>query len=111
MRDFAQALRALVAWLLARRPATRRNVAILVLGLLFIPVWQYRLTKPDVTHSPAYGTTASTGVHSEPKFFFFLKHLDLYPLMTVRRTSASTRASRSGRAIAGARISITWIGS
>lgn len=92
MRGIFGAVRPLVARLLAPRPSARRSLVVLLLALVVIPLWQYRLTKPDVTHLPAYATRASTGVHSEPKFFFFLKHLGLYPLMTVAPVASDTKA-------------------
>jgi hypothetical protein len=65
-----------------RRPRAKRSLIVLFVALLVIPTWQRRLLSPESVHTDAFATFASTGVHSEPKFFFFLRHLGLYPLMT-----------------------------
>jgi hypothetical protein len=76
------ALRTLLMRVLdATRPRSR-SVLVLVAALVVIPVWQHRFIAPDIALPNTYANFAGTGIHGEQKFFFFLYHLGIFPLMT-----------------------------
>jgi hypothetical protein len=91
-----------LAWLFEAPPAwprprrrrgarAKRSLLVLCAALLLIPMWQRRLLGPETQLTNAFTAFASTGVHGEPQFFFFLRHLGLYPLMTVAPILADTK--------------------
>jgi hypothetical protein len=86
MTDAIELVRSLLARLFA--PTSRRTkprwpeLLVLTLGLVLIPAWQSRLTGPELVAPPTYANAAATGIHYEPRFFFFLYHLGILPLVT-----------------------------
>jgi hypothetical protein len=85
------ALRRAVARRLDRTRTRKRSIILLVAALAVIPVWQNQFTTKDILLHATYSNTAPTGLHAEQKFFFFLYHLGLYPLMTTTHISADTK--------------------
>jgi hypothetical protein len=56
---------------------------VLLLGLLWgIVSWQRGFLEPTSKVDANYTVTASTGINREQKFFFFLYHLNLFPIGT-----------------------------
>src|SRR5579863_9403283 len=83
-----------------RRPRGRRSVAVLALAWGLICIWQagfrpHVLPADDLEITSKYAVTASTGVHGEPHFFFFLYRLGLYPLSTQHPLLVDTDAEAS----------------
>jgi hypothetical protein len=58
--------------------------------LAFVAQWQHRFLKPDAVIDHTYRVTASTGINREQKFFFYLYHLNLFPLATDATIKADT---------------------
>ena len=73
---FPRALRA--ACIHAVRPRGRRRLIVLLAGLVAIALWQtsFRNAKLD----PTWRLTASSGLHEEHRFVYFLRHLGLFPV-------------------------------
>ncbi|MDP3277160.1 MAG: hypothetical protein Q8Q09_18355 [Deltaproteobacteria bacterium] len=69
-----------------------RSPWVLLLGLLTILSWQAGISKSSVHREETYRVTASTGVHDESRFFFFLYHLGIYPLLTTTPVRNESRA-------------------
>lgn len=78
--------------LFAREGRTRRSPLVLVLGLLLIFSWQRTVSDRANPIDDSWRITASQGVHFEVRFFFFLRHLGIYPLSTMQTPRADTRA-------------------
>ncbi len=70
----------------------RRSRWVLVLGLLLIVSWQRGMMNAPTHRDDTMKLTASTGVHDEPRFFFFLYHLGIYPLFTTSQLREDSRA-------------------
>jgi hypothetical protein len=76
---------------LVRRRHGRRWV-ILFVGLLLIATWQRMFARmPPSAFDPSHRVTASVGVQAEPKFFFFLYHLGLYPVAPISEPKLDSR--------------------
>lgn len=60
----------------------KRRVWVLVVGLLAIVGWQATFGRASAKLDHTYHVFASTGVHDEQHYFFYLYHLGLYPLAT-----------------------------
>jgi hypothetical protein len=59
-----------------------RRALVLLFALVALVVWQRTFLQPDTRIASGYVVTASTGINLERKFFFFLYHLDLFPVAT-----------------------------
>ncbi len=64
---------------LVTAPALLRLVVLFVL-LFGIAKWQRAFAAEDSKVLPGHGVTASTGLNEDKRFFFFLYHLNLYPI-------------------------------
>ena len=62
----------------------------LALALVVLVAWQFSFSVPGATDS-TFRVWASTGLHANGKFVFFLRHLNLYPLATRAPIRADTR--------------------
>jgi hypothetical protein len=69
-----------------------RRIIVLLAGLTFLVAWQSSFMRADAKIDPTYHVWASTGVHWEPQFFFFLYHLGITPLKTDAPIRADTRS-------------------
>jgi hypothetical protein len=76
----------------AHEGRTRRSPWVLVVGLAAIFLWQRGLANTPKHFDDTYTVTASAGLHAESRFFFFLRHLGVYPLATIETQRADTRA-------------------
>jgi hypothetical protein len=77
----------------ALRRLRSRKVTVLVAGLLVIAGWQASFASlPPSSFDTSRRVTASVGIQTEPRFFFFLYHLGLYPIATIRPPKVDTRA-------------------
>jgi hypothetical protein len=77
-----------------RDPRTRRmlvRVVILVVGILAIARWQYRFLTPGAVIPTGPTVTASSGINRERQFFYFLYHLDLFPIASDAPAAEDTR--------------------
>ena len=63
-------------------PATLTRLVVLLVLLFGIAKWQRAFTEDDSKVAPGHGVTASTGLNEDKHFFFFLYHLNLYPIAT-----------------------------
>ncbi|MBX3191930.1 MAG: hypothetical protein KF819_33375 [Labilithrix sp.] len=75
-----------------RRVAHGRNVFVLLAALVLIPVWQGRFVVEGAQIPETHLNYAGTGIHDEPRFFFFLNRLGLYPLKTTLPITTGTTA-------------------
>ena len=69
---------------------TRSRPWMLALALVVLIAWQFSFSAPGVT-DPTFRVWASTGLHANGKFVFFLRHLNLYPLATRDPIKADTQ--------------------
>src|SRR4051812_25215606 len=71
----------IASWARARMtPAALLRVFILFVLLFGIAKWQRAFAADDSKVLPGHGVTASTGLNEDKRFFFFLYHLNLYPI-------------------------------
>ena len=89
--ELFQAMRALLVSALSPRPSARRNIVVLLVALIAIPVWQRGFLAPESKIPATHTVRASTGIHGEPRFFFFLYHLGLIPLKSTAPLLADTK--------------------
>lgn len=68
------------------------RVLVLVVGLFTIRSWQGAFMGKGAKIDAVQAVTASTGINLERKFFFFLYHLDLFPVATDLSIQADTKA-------------------
>jgi hypothetical protein len=76
----------------AHEGRTRRSPWVLVLGLVGIFFWQRGLANSPRHYDDTYRVSASAGMHAESRFYYFLRHLGVYPLATIETQRADTRA-------------------
>jgi hypothetical protein len=74
-----------------RRIQRALRVALLILGMAGIVRWQLGFLAPEVGLDPTYHAWAGTALKSEAQFFFYLYHLDLFPIATNATIRADTR--------------------
>ncbi len=81
---------------LRREGVGRRSPWLLLLALCAIVGWQVGLSRAPIHADTPLKITASTGLHDEPRFYFFLHHLGIYPLFSVvpPRTDTAEEAQR-----------------
>ncbi len=71
------------AWARARMtPAVLLRLLVLFVLLFGIAKWQRTFAEDASKVAPGHGVTASTGLNEDKHFFFFLYHLNLYPIAT-----------------------------
>jgi hypothetical protein len=69
-----------------------RRVVVLLIAYSVIAWWQHGFTRDDAIIPPGYSVTASTGINQEAKFFFYLYHLNLFPVASGVAPKEDTRA-------------------
>jgi hypothetical protein len=77
-----------------RNPSVRRflvRALILAIGVVTIARWQYRFLTPGAAVPAGHTVTASTGINRDRQFFFFLYHLNKYPIASDATKKADTR--------------------
>lgn len=66
----------------ALRPRGKRSIVVLLAGLFAIVVWQASFASPRAKVDSTYKVTASSGVHQDSSFVYFLYYLDLFPVIS-----------------------------
>lgn len=61
-------------------PAALLRVLVLLVLLFGIAKWQRSFAEDSSKVLPGHGVTASTGLNEDKRFFYFLYHLNLYPI-------------------------------